>query len=67
MDVGKERWEGEMYGEVTRKLTLPDVKWRAHGNLLYDSGNSDAGALGHAEGWDGAGVGREVWLILVEV
>ena len=39
---------------VTWKLTLPDVKWRADGSLLYDSGNSDTGALGHAEGWDGA-------------
>ena len=52
---------------VTWKLTLPDVKWRADGNLLYDSGNSDAGVWDTLKGEMGQGVGREVWLILVDV
>ena len=30
---------------VTWKLTLPYVKYTAHGNLLYDSGNSNRGSV----------------------
>ena len=30
---------------LTRKLTLPYVKWIANGNLLYGSGNSNRGCI----------------------
>ena len=45
---------------VTWKLTLPYVKERANGNLLFDSGNSNRGSVFNLEGWDGQGDGREV-------
>ena len=45
---------------VTWKLTLPYVKWRANGNLLYGSGKPKQGLCVNLEGWDGEGDGREV-------
>ena len=45
--------------KVTRKLTLPYVKYIANGNLLYFSGNSN-GLCINLEGWSGERNGKEV-------
>ena len=45
---------------VTWKLTLPYIKQRANGNLLYGSGNSNRCLCINLERWDGAGERREV-------
>ena len=57
---------------VTCKLTLPYVKWRANGNLLYGSGNSNRSLYQPREvGWGGRfkkeGIYVYLWLIHVEV
>ena len=54
----EEEGEGEIYGESTKKFTIPCVKQIANGNLLYDSG-IQTGALQQAEGWVGEGDRRE--------
>ena len=39
---------------VTWKFTIPYVKHKANGNLLYDSGNSNRGSVtGCRVGWGG--------------
>ena len=43
--LGERRGEGEMHGESKEKLTLPNVKQIANGNLLYVSGNSNRGSV----------------------
>ena len=40
MDMGRGEERVKCMERVTRKLTLPYVKWTANGNLLYGSGNS---------------------------
>jgi len=45
---------------VTRKLTLPYVKYIAKGNLLYGSGYSKQGLCINLEGWDGQGDERDI-------
>ena len=40
--------------------TLPYLKQRASGNLLYDVGSSNQGLCDNLEGWDGVESGREV-------
>ena len=47
MDTGGgEEGEGEMNGESSKEAcTLPYVKQIAHGNLLYESGNSNQGSI----------------------
>ena len=42
-----------------KTYTVPYVKQRASGNLLYDSGNSN-GLCNNLEEWDGVGGGGEV-------
>ena len=60
--VEREKW----------KLTLPYVKYRANGNLLYASGNSKQGFCINLEGGMGGRPEREgtyvhLWLIHTEV
>ena len=47
---------------VTRKLTLPYVKWIANGNLLYGSGNSNGfyqfRGVGWGRRWEGGSEGK---------
>ena len=43
MDMGRGEQKLRCMERVTWKLTLPYVKYMAHGNLLYDSGNSNKG------------------------
>ena len=62
---------------VTWKLTLPYVKKRANGNLLYSSGNSNRGSISTWMSWMGGrgmrgkfkreGIYVYLWLIHVEV
>ena len=40
--------------------TLPYLKQRASGNLLYDVGSSNQGLCDNLEGWAGVESGREV-------
>ena len=53
---GERGGEGEMYGRVTWKLTLPYVRQIANRNLPYVSGNSKGGSIST---WMG-GMGREM-------
>ena len=46
-------------GSSMAAYTLPYVKQRANGNLLYDSGNSTQGS-NNLEGWDRVGGWREI-------
>ena len=45
MDMGRGEERVRCKERVTWKLTLPYVKWRANGNLLYGSGNSNRGSV----------------------
>ena len=65
MDKGwEEEREGEMSGESSMEAyTLPYVKQRANGNLLYDSGNSNQAleqpkGVGKGGRWEGGSRGR---------
>ena len=70
---GRTEWGN---GERSREAyPSPHVKQTASGNLLDDSGNSNRGSV-TAEGWDGAGDGREIperrdvcilWLIHADI
>ena len=56
---------GEGEGGTNREssvetYTLPFVKYKSGGNLLYDVGSSDPLLCDNLEGWDGVGGGREV-------
>ena len=56
---------GEGEGGTNREssvetYTLPFVKYKGGGNLLYDVGNSDPLLCDNLEGWDGLGGGAEV-------
>ena len=55
MDMGRGEEQVKCMERVTWKLTLPQVKQIANGNLLYDSGNSNS-----LEGWDEEVDGWEV-------
>ena len=64
---GGKNWTGS-----TEALTLPHVKWRASGNLLYDGGSSNPVLCDNLQGWDGMGgkfkrEGTYVWLIHADV
>ena len=57
---------------VTWKHALPCVKWTANGNLLHDSGNSEALYQPRGVTRDGEGDGKEgtyvyLWLTHAEV
>ena len=51
---GEEEGEDEMNGESNMEYTLTHVKQIAHGNLLYDSGNSNWDS-NNLEGWEWVG------------
>ena len=76
MDMGRGEERVRCMERVTWKLTLPYVKWRANGNLLYGSGNSNRGSVSTQRGEMGREMGgrfkREgihvyLWLIRVKV
>ena len=56
MDMGRGEDRVRCVARVTWKLTLPYVKSRANGNLLYGSGNINRGSV---SAWKG-GMGREM-------
>ena len=45
MDMGRGDERVRCMERVTWKLTSPYVKWIAHGNLLYGSGNTNRGSV----------------------
>ena len=45
MDMGRGKERVRCMEKVTWKLTLPYVKWRVNGHLLYGSGNSNRGIV----------------------
>ena len=51
--------EGEMYGGIKWKLTLPHVKQTGNGTLMYDSGNSNGGSVSTYRGGMGGRFKRE--------
>ena len=56
-------WEGDGWTNWDSSMetyTLPYLKQRASGNLLYDVGSSNQGLCDNLEGWDGVESGREV-------
>ena len=72
MDTGRGEERVKCVERVTWKLPLPYVKWRANGNLLYGSGNSNRSLYQPREvGWGGRfkkeGIYVYLWLIHVEV
>ena len=71
-DMGRGEERVRCVERVTWKLTLPYVKWRANGNLLYGSGNSNRALYQpRGLGWGGRfkreGIYVYLWLIHVEV
>ena len=74
MDMGRGEERLRCKERVTRKLTLPYVKYIANGNLLCGSGNSNRGSVSTYRGGVGQGTGGRfkrlyvyLWLIHVEV
>ena len=45
MDMGRGEERVRCVERITWKLTLPYIKSRANGNLLYVSGNSNRGSV----------------------
>ena len=56
MDMGRGEERVRCMERVTWKLTLPYVKYKANGNFLYGSGNSNRGSVST---WR-VGIGQEM-------